>query len=140
MTTELRALPEETIANLSEVTQDPIDAMKLAADVYAMSAYRAERMSAAAAGRAAPRPPKPHSKYVRTLTTGLRAKLTEIVRHFDSHEIDRLKAIGPSLLVRMNGDDSGLADEIVRLVCMAPEDAAAWVREHLDEIEARFAS
>lgn len=140
MTTELRALPEETIANLVEVTQDPIDAMKLAADVYAMTAYRAERASAAAAGGTAPRPPKPHSKYVRTLTTGLRAKLTEIVRRFDSEELERLKRIGPFLLVRMDADEPGLADEIVQLVCMAPDDAASWVREHLDEIEARFAS
>jgi len=140
MTTELRALPEETIANLVEVTQDPIDAMKLAADVYAMSAYRAERASAAAAGVTAPRPPRPHSKYVRTLTTGLRAKLTQIVRHFDTEELWRLKRMGPFLLARMDADEPGLADEIIRLICMAPDDAATRVREHLDEIEARFAS
>lgn len=140
MTTELRALPEETIASLVEVTQDPIDALKLAADVYAMTAYQAERASAAAAGGAAPRPPKPHSKYLRMLTTGLRAKLTEIVRHFDRDEIDRLRRIAPSLLARMDGDDPGLADEIVQLVCMAPDDAAAWIREHLGEIEARCSS
>jgi hypothetical protein len=140
MTTELRALPEETIANLVEVTQDPIDAMKLAADVYAMTAYRAERASAAAAGGAAPRPPKPLSKYLRVLTTGLRMRLTEIVRHFDRDELDRLTRIAPTLLVRMDGDEPGLADEIVQLVCMAPEDAVAWIRDHLDEIEARFAS
>jgi len=140
MTTQLRALPEETIANLVEVTQDPIDAMKLAADVYAMNAYRAERASAAAAGGAAPRPPKPHSNYLRMLTTGLREKLTEIVRHFDREELDRLRRIAPSLLVRMDADESDLADEIVELVCMAPRDAAAWNREHLGEIEARFAS
>jgi hypothetical protein len=140
MTTELRALSEETIANLVEVTQDPIDAMKLAADVYAMSAYRTERASAAAAGGATPRPPRPHSKYLRMLTTGLRAKLMEIMRRFNSDELDRLRRIGPFLLVRMSGDDPGLTDQIVQLLCMAPEDAVAWIREHLDEIEARFAS
>jgi hypothetical protein len=105
-----------------------------------MNAYRAERVSAAAAGGAAPRPPKPHSKYLRVLTTGLRARLTEIVRHFDRDELDRLTRIAPSLLVRMDADGSDLADEIVQLVCMAPCDAAAWIREQLDDIEARFAS
>jgi hypothetical protein len=74
------------------------------------------------------------------LTTGLHAKLTEIVGHFDSDELDRLRRIASSLLVRMDADESDLADEIVRLVCMAPCDAAAWIREHLGEIEARFAS
>jgi hypothetical protein len=140
MTTELRALPEETIANLVEVTQDPIDAMKLAADVYAMSAYRAERASAAAAGGEPPRQPKPHSKYLRMLTTGLRENLTEIVRHLGGDELDRLRRIAPSFLMRIDGDEPGLADEIVQLVCMAPCDAAAWIHEHLGEIEARFAS
>jgi hypothetical protein len=42
-------------------------------------------------------------------------------------------------LVRADGEQN-LTDEIVRLVCMHPDDAAAWIREHLDEIEARFAS
>lgn len=139
MTTELRALPEETIANLIEVTEDPIDAMKLAADVYAMTAFRAERAAATAAGLAPPRPPKPHSKYMRLFTTGLRAKLTEVARHFKADELDRLKRIAPALLVRMDGEPS-LAEEIVQLVCMHTDDAAAWIREHLDEIEARFAS
>lgn len=75
------------------------------------------------------------------LTTGLRAKLTEVVRHFDRDEIGRLRRIAPSLLVRMDSSDEPvLADEIVQLVCMAPDEAAAWIRGHLDEIETRFAS
>lgn len=139
MTTQLKALPEETIANLIEVTKDPIDAMKLAADVYAMTAYRAERAAATAAGAVAPRPPKPHSRYMRVFTTGLRAKLTEVARQFEHDELARLKRLAPALLVRLDGEP-GLADEIVQLVCMAPDDAARWIRDHLDEIEARFAS
>jgi hypothetical protein len=139
MTTKLRALPEETIANLIEVTESPIDAMKLAADLYAMTAFRAERAAAAAAGLAPPRPPKPHSNYLRMFTTGLRAKLTEIARHFDDDALERLKRIAPVLLVRMDCE-AGLADEIVRLLCMSPDEAATWIREHLDELEARFAS
>ena len=52
---QLKALPESTIANLNEVTDDPIDAMKLAADLYAMTAYRAERAVAVEAGASPPR-------------------------------------------------------------------------------------
>jgi len=139
MTTQVRALPEEAIARLIEVTEDPIEAMKLAADVYAMTAYRAERTAAAATRAALPRRPKPHSKYMRSLTTGLRAKFAEVGRQFEPDELDRLKRIAPALLVRMD-EEPGLADEIMQLVCMHPGDAAAWIRKHFDEIEARFAS
>ena len=137
--TTLKALPDETIANLIEVTKDPIDAMKLAADMYAMTAYRAERTAAAASKASLPRPPKPHSKYMRSFTAGLRGKLTEVARHFEPDELDRLRRIAPALLVRMDGEPT-LADEIVQLVCMHPDDAVAWIREHLLAIEARFAS
>jgi hypothetical protein len=139
MRTQLRALPEETIANLIEVTEDPIDAMKLAADLYAMTAYRAERAAAAARGTTVPNPPKPHSKYMRLFTRGLREKFAEVARHFEPDELDRLKRIAPAMLVQMDGEPS-LSDEIMKLVCMHPDDAAAWIRDHLDEIEARFAS
>jgi hypothetical protein len=136
----LKALPESTITNLIEVTGDPIDAMKLAADLYAMTAYRAERAAAVEAGVSAPRPPRPHSKYLRLFTAGLRARFTEVARQFEPVELDRLKRIAPALLAEMSGGEPSLNDEIMRLVCMPPEEAATWIREHLDELDARFAS
>lgn len=139
MTTQSKALPEVTLANLINLTEDPIDAMKLAADLFAMSAFRAERAFATAAGLAQPRPPKPRSKYMRLFWKGLRAKLNEVARHFGDDELERLKRIAPAFLLRMDSDPS-LADELVKLTCMQPDDAAAWIREHLEEIEARFAS
>ena len=139
MTTQLRALPEEAIANMIEITDDAIDAMKLAADVYAMTAYRAERVAATVTGQTAPRPPKPQSKYLRMLTTELRNKLIEMAHQFDADEVRRLRRIGPSLLVTMDREPI-VVDEIVQLLCMAPNDAVAWIREHLDQLEARFAS
>lgn len=139
MTTQSKALPEITLASLVEVTEDPVDAMKLAADLFAMTAYRAERAFATSAGLTEPRPPKPRSKYMRRFWKGLRVKLTEVARHFDEDDVERLKRIAPALLLRMDGD-STLADELVKLICMEPDDAAAWIHEHLEEIEARFAS
>ncbi|MDB4957509.1 MAG: hypothetical protein JWO36_5078 [Myxococcales bacterium] len=41
---------------------------------------------------------------------------------------------------RLERNDPDLAEEIYKLVCMEPDEAAAWIRDHLDEIEARFAS
>jgi hypothetical protein len=41
---------------------------------------------------------------------------------------------------RLERNDPDLAEEVLELVCMTPDAAAAWIRSHLDEIEARFAS
>jgi hypothetical protein len=140
MQPELRAAHAATIANLIEVTEDPIDAMRLASDLFAMSAYRAERAVAAEAGLASPRAPKPLSKYLRLFTAGLTAKLSAIGGRFSVDEIERLKKLGPAIARRLEYNDSDLAEEIYRLVCMDPAGAVEWIREHLDQIEARFAS
>lgn len=140
MQPELKAAHAATIANLIEVTEDPIDAMRLASDLFAMSAYRAERAVAAEAGLTSPRAPKPSSKYVRLLTAGLRAKLSSIGGLFNVDEIERLKKLGPAIARRLEHNDPDLGEELLRLVCLEPVDAVAWIREHLDQIEMRFAS
>ncbi|MDQ3341710.1 MAG: hypothetical protein M4D80_41700 [Myxococcota bacterium] len=137
---ELKAAHATTIATLTSVTHDRIDAMRLAADLYAMSAYRAERAVALEAGAPSPRAPKPLSKYVRLFTTGLKARLNAIAGTFAAAELDRLKKLAPAIAGRLERNDLDLAEEIYKLVCMEPEDAVAWTREHLDEIETRFAS
>jgi hypothetical protein len=137
---ELKAAHSKTIATLLEVTDDPIDAMKLAADLFAMSAYRAERAVALEAGLTMPRAPKPQSKYVFRFATALKEKMTAIAKIFDANEIERLKKLGPMLARRLERNDSDLAEQVFELACMAPEDAATWIREHIGEIETRFAS
>ena len=137
---EFKTAHAATIATLSEVTHDPIDAMRLAADLYAMSAYRAERAVALETGLSSPRAPKPLSKYMRIFATSLRARLNAIVGAFGADELDRMKRLGPALARRLERGDPDLAEEIYNLVCMEPDDAVAWIRDHLDEIEARFAS
>ena len=137
---ELKTVHAATIATLTEVTHDPIDAMRLAADLYAMSAYRAEKAVALEAGALSPQAPKPLSKYVRLFTAGLKARLNAIAGTFTADELDRLKNLGAAIVRRLERNDPDLAEEIYKLVCMEPEDAVAWIREHLDKIEARFAS
>lgn len=128
------------ISNLAEGTHDPIDAMRLAADLYAMTAYRAEKAAALEAGAPSPRAPKPLSKYMRLFTTSLKTRLNAIAGLFGEDELERMKQLAPAAADRLERSDPDLAEEIYRLVCMEPEDAVAWIREHLDEIEARFAS
>jgi hypothetical protein len=138
--TELKAAHAATIANLTEVTNDPIDAMKLAADLFAMSAYRAERAVAIEAGAPEPRSPKPRSKYLRLFTTDLGVRLNAIAGSLDTNDLDRLKKHAPALARRLERGDLDLAEQIYGLVCMESHEAATWIREHLGEIEARFAS
>ncbi|MBA3461473.1 MAG: hypothetical protein H0T46_16045 [Deltaproteobacteria bacterium] len=137
---ELKTAHSATVATLTEVTHDPIDAMRLAADLFAMSAYRAERAVALETGLSSPTPPKPLSKYLRIFTTSIKARLMETAGLLGTDELDRLKKLGPALARRMERNDPDLAEGIYELVCMEPQDAAVWIHEHLDHIEARFAS
>lgn len=62
-------------------------------------------------------------------------KLTAIATLLEPAERARLMELGPSLL------SSPKAIELMNtLAPQAPELAAEWVRNHLDEIEARFGS
>jgi len=129
-----------TFTKLTEITGDPIDAMRVAADLYTLSAYRATRALNVAAGRTLPVEPKPTSAFVRKVRAALKAKFDAIAEAFDDSEIERLKAVGPAVSTAIDRNDPELSEQIMRLVCMEPVDSAAWIREHLDEIEARFAS
>ncbi len=129
-----------TLAKLTEITGDPIDALKVAADLYAMSAYRATRALHAALGRASPVEPRATSKFVWKLRAALRAKLAAIVESLDDVAIVRLKKIAPAVSAAIELDEPDVTDEIVRLLSMEPAECSAWIRDHLDDIEARFAS
>ena len=129
-----------TFQKLVEATHDPADAMHLAADLFAMSTYRAMRALAIEAGRPAPAEPKTVSKYMRRFKSVMKAKLHAIAEAFDETEVQRLKKIGPSVSAQLDRNDTELLDQVLKLMCMDPALCVAWIREHLDEIEARFAS
>ena len=129
-----------TLEGLTAITSDPIDALRLAADLFSLTAYRAERDLANAAGLAEPRAPEPQSNYLRLLLGGLNAKLRSIAGYLDEGELERVTLLGPAVLRRMESSDPDVAEQVLMLVWMTPQDAAAWIREHLDELEARFAS
>jgi hypothetical protein len=129
-----------TLAGLTAITSDPIDALRLAADLFALTAYRAKRDLASAAGLAEPRAPEPQSKYLQLLLSALNAKLRSIAGYLDEGDLERMTLLGPAVLRRMEMSDPDVAEQVLKLVCMTPEDAAAWIREHLDELETRYAS
>jgi hypothetical protein len=128
------------MSDLIEITHDRADAVLLAADVFAITAHRAQRVLSAAAGLPTPRTPKPRSRYLRHFLAAVSARIGAIARLFDPDELERLKKIGAAILLRLERNDTQLMEEVLQVVSMEPEQAVAWIREHLDKIEARFAS
>jgi hypothetical protein len=137
---ELKPLTDETIENLRAVAPDPVDAMRLAADVYATNAYLAERALAIEAGKPRPKPPKPQSKYMRSFAHDFKARMLEIADRLTSEEMSRLEALQTAIERRLDDNDAGLLETLLLLATMHPGDAALWIRGHLEEIESRFAS
>jgi hypothetical protein len=136
---ELKPLTEQTLQNLHAVTGDPIDAMRLAADIYATNAYLAERARAIVTGQPRPEPPEPQSTFVRSLVLEVGARLVEIDKRLTGRERSRLRAVGVAIDGRPEGE-TGLVAILLLLTVMHPADAASWIRGHLDEIEKRVAS
>jgi hypothetical protein len=128
------------IADLTAITHDADDAMRLAADLFAMTTYRAQRVMSAAAGLPPPRAPKPRSKYMRGFVEAVTAKLTAIAGLFDADEVERLKKIGGALADRLERNDPELMEDVLNVLFKEPEEAVEWIRDHLDEFETRFAS
>ncbi len=114
------------------LTPDPIDAMRLASDLYAINAYRAERALTALARVPAPPPPKPISNVIRILTSTLKAKLCAIIVLLTPEERARLQDMAPGVSHQLDLGDLDLAEHIARLITMPPADAVAWIRERLD--------
>ena len=135
---QLKPLTDAMISNLIAVTEDPIDAMRLAADFYAMNAYAADRTRAVASGEAIPEPPTPISAYMRTFTTELKDRLHRIGELLDRRELERLRGLGIALSARMDCGDVDLVEEVFALICLPPAEVVAWLRTHLGELETRL--
>ena len=93
--------PAQPMPDLLQITQDPADAIRLAADLFATTTFRAQRVMAAAAGLPSPRAPKPRSKYMRFFIAGVSARLATIAGLLNHDELGRLKKIGPAILQRL---------------------------------------
>ncbi len=138
--TELKPLSDEVIESLREAAGDPIDAMRLAADVYATSAYLAECARAIETGGPRPKRPNPISRYVRTFTLDLNARLVEIGAHLGADAVSRLDALKDVIAKRLDDNDGELVATLLLLAAMHPQDAASWIRRHMHQIEERYSS
>jgi hypothetical protein len=70
----------------------------------------------------------------------LKAKLRATAELFGPDEIERLRRLGPAVSERLDSNDTDVEEQVYSLLFMSPADAVAWIREHVGELEARFAS
>ncbi len=137
--TELHPLSQETIEGVQAATADPIDAMRLAADLYASNAYAAERALALETGRQLPEPPKLISHYLRAAALDIHARFQVMGALLNTDDLRRLEALGPIVEQRLATDEQ-LGEVVMTLLAMKPEDAVLWIRAHLGDLEARLSS
>ena len=79
-----------------QLAADPIDALRLASDLYAMDAYRAERRLTPLARVPGPPAPQPISNVMRRLQTMLKAKLCAIIELLEPRDRARLGRLAPA--------------------------------------------
>jgi hypothetical protein len=138
-TLTLATLTESSIdpVEAMKLTKDPIDGMRLASDLFAMNAYRAERALARLARVPAPPPPKPISNVMRQVSAAMKVQLGAILEQLAPDERARLRQLAPEASVRLDLGDPEFTEEIVFLLAMPPAEAVAWIRERLDQRAAK---
>jgi hypothetical protein len=140
MSKRVHAAKPMTAEELVDLASDPVDTLRLIADLVAMTNYRTLRVAARRVGLPSPRVPKPRSRRLRAFTASLKAKLRAIAEEFGPDEIERLKRLGPAVSERLDSKDPQVEEQVCSLLFMTPPDAVTWIREHVGELETRFAS
>ena len=135
LTVEILAESSVNLAEAKRLTSDPIDALRLTSDLYALNAYRAECALTALARVPAPPPPKPISNAMRHLQSTLKAQLSAIIELLAPDERALLVQRAPSVADRLDLGDPDIIEDLGRLVTMPPADAVAWIRARLNAHE-----
>ena len=127
-------------ARLLAMAETPLDAIAVAWDVAMATSHTVAARVARENGRTVPQPPPPVSKLLTGFAQKLREKLTAVAGELDHGERIRLAAVAPGVLASIETNDPPVVGTIAGLIQLPPEWIALWLRAHLDEIEARFAS
>lgn len=127
-------------ARLAAMAETPLDAIAVAWDVAMATSHTVAARVARENGRAVPQPPPPVSRLLTRFAEKLREKLAAVAAELDESERIRLTAIAPGVLASIETNDPAAVGTIAGLIQLPPEWIALWLRAHLDEIEARFAS
>jgi hypothetical protein len=127
-------------ARLAAMAETPLDAIAVAWDVAMATSHRVAARVARENGRTVPQPPPPVSRLLTGFAEKLREKLAAVAAELDQGERIRLMAVAPGVLASIEANDPPVVGTIAGLIQLPPEWIALWLRAHLDEIEARFAS
>jgi hypothetical protein len=127
-------------ARLLAMAETPLDAIAVAWDVAMATSHTVAARVARENGRTVPQPPPPVSRLLTGFAEKLREKLAAVAAELHQSERVRLAAVAPGVLASIETNDPAIVGTIAGLIQLPPGWIALWLRAHLDEIEARFAS
>jgi hypothetical protein len=131
---------QANIASLMAMAETPLDGLAVAWDIVMAAAHTARLREARASGRAAPAAPAPVSRLLSGFASTLRNTLATVGAQLDHEERARLAAVAPGVVASIEAQDTAVIETLAQLMTLPPESITEWVRDHLDQIEARFAS
>ena len=143
--TSLRAHADQleqhaNVARVLAMAETPLDGIAVAWDLVMMAAHCENAREARTRGENTPAPPPPVSRLLTRFADAVRDKLVTVGSLLREVERERLVAIAPQVLSSIEAQDQGVVETIAGLLSLSPDWTALWLRGHLDEIEARFAS
>lgn len=128
------------VARLVAMAETEQDALHVLADVIGLGLTTDAQELAQRNGNPMPPAYQPSSKLLAGFTKVLAAKTAATLSLLDAIEHERLKRIFPGFVKALDTTDPALQRMVTDLILMQPEEAAAWIRAHLAELESRFAS
>jgi len=138
---ELAGQMKSMVESLRPLAVDEIDAVNLAADLFAFQAFSARSKLAMQSGQTSPRLPRFSSEIVRGCARRIRMILVSLAESVSGEEKQRLstllRAVDQGHLDLESLDVGGVFS---LLMSIHPDDAANWLRANLDAIEARLSS
>lgn len=125
---------------LVAMAADPLDALATLWDLAAQERHVATVRSARLHGRATPQAPAPVSRLLRGFTQQLCDKCIAVAELLQPDELGRLAQLTHGFVAALETNDADVMLLIRDLLPREPRVIAAWLRIHLDSLEARFAS
>lgn len=125
---------------LVAMAENPIDALATLWDLAAQERQAASARSARLHGRATPRAPAPVSRLLKGFTQQLCDKCVAVAELLHPDELARLAPLTHGFVAALETNDADVMLLIRDLLPREPRVIAAWLRIHLDSLEARFAS
>lgn len=125
---------------LVAMAEDPIDALATLWDLTAQERHTASARIARLQGRATPQSPAPVSRLLKGFTQQLCDKCVAVAELLHHDELARLAPLTHGFVAALETNDADVTLLIRDLLPREPPVIAAWLRIHLDSLEARFAS